>query len=210
MELTEAILSRRSVKKFDPKEELSDDQVRELIRFACLAPTSFNMQNWQFVAVRDKARKADLRAAAYNQAQVEEAALILILCGRLDAHEDPTRVLRNAPDELRGMFTGMIQGMYGTNADLNLQEACRSVAFAGQNVMLMARDMGLDSCPMIGFDPKKVSKLLELPESCPPLLMLTIGTALEEARPRMGLLDFEDILSLEEYGRREITGPIEG
>lgn len=210
MDLREAILTRRSVKRFDPTEELSDDVVRELVRFACLAPTSFNMQNWQFVAVRDKARKADLRAASYNQAQVEEAALVLILCGRLDAHEDPSRVLRNAPDELRGMFTGMIQGMYGTNADLNLQEACRSIAFAGQNVMLMARDMGLDSCPMIGFDAKQVSELLELPDTCPPLLMLTIGTALEPARPRMGLLDFEEVLSLEEYGRRELTGPVEG
>lgn len=210
MNLREAIRTRRSVKKFDPTEELTDDQLRELVTSACLAPTSFNMQNWQFVAVRDKSRKADLRAAAYNQAQVEEAALVLVLCGRLDAHIDPSRVLRNAPDELRGMFTGMIQGMYGTNEELNLQEACRSIAFAGQNVMLMARELGLDSCPMIGFDPKRVSELLELPESCPPLLMLTIGTALEEARPRMGLLDLEEVLSLEEYGRRELTGPLEG
>jgi nitroreductase len=209
MELREAILTRRSVKKFDPSHEIGDEDLRTLVRFACLAPTSFNMQNWQFVAVRDKARKAELRAVSYNQAQVEEASLILLLCGRLDAHVDPSRVLRHAPDELRGMFTGMIQGMYGTNEDLNLQEACRSIAFAGQNAMLMARDMGLDSCPMIGFDPKKVSELLELPDTCPPLLMLTIGKALEEARPRMGLLDFEDVLSLEEYGRREFTGPLE-
>jgi len=209
MQLREAILTRRSVKKFDPNEELSDDTLRELVRFGCLAPTSFNMQNWQFVAVRDKARKADLRAVSYNQAQVEEAALVLVLCGRLDAHVDPGRVLRHAPDEQRGMVTGMIQGMYGTNEDLNLQEACRSIAFAGQNVMLMARELGLDSCPMIGFDPKRVSELLELPDTCPPLLMLTIGTALEEARPRMGLLDFEEVLSLEEYGRRTIEGPLE-
>jgi len=210
MELSEAILSRRSVKKFDPHHELDDDELRQLVRFACLAPTSFNMQNWQFVAVRDPARKADLRAAAYNQAQVEEASLVLVLCGRLDAHVDPSRVLRNAPDEMRGMFTGMIQGLYGTNESLNLQEACRSVGFAGQNVMLMAREMGYDSCPMIGFDARKVAKLLELPDECPPLLMLTIGRALEPARERMGLLDLEEVLSLEEYGRRELTGPVEG
>ncbi|MDG2143378.1 MAG: nitroreductase family protein [Planctomycetota bacterium] len=210
MELLEAIQSRRSVKKFDKTHELTDDEVRQLIRCASLAPTSFNMQNWQFVAVRDAGQKTALCKAAWNQEQVCDAALVLVLAGDLKAHEDSSRTLRDAPDELTEMFDGMIKQFYGGNESLALQEACRSVGFAGQNVMLAARDMDYDTCAMIGFDPKAVAEILELPEHLPPLLMITVGRAAEPARKRWGLLDYEEVLSLDKYGERSFTGPIQG
>ncbi len=210
MELFEAISSRRSVKKFDTSHELTDDEVRQLIRCASLAPTSFNMQNWQFIAVRDKAQKEALCKASWNQEQVKDAAMVLVLAGDLKAFEDTSRTLRDAPDELKPMFDGMIKQFYAENESLNLQEACRSVGFAGQNVMLAARDMGYDTCAMIGYDPKGVSEILGLPEHLPPLLMITLGRASEPARQRWGLLDYEEVLSLDKYDARGISGPIEG
>ena len=210
MELFEAIQSRRSVKKFDKSHELTDDEVRHLVRCANLAPTSFNMQNWQFVAVRDADQKAALCKAAWNQEQVCDAAMVLVFAGDLKAYEDCSRTLRNAPDELTAMFDGMIKQFYGDNESLALQEACRSVGFAGQNVMLAARDMGYDTCAMIGFDPKAVAEILELPEHLPPLLMVTVGRAAEPARERWGLLAYEEVLSLDKYGARGFTGPIKG
>lgn len=209
MDVFQAIRARRSVRQFDPEHTLSDDQLRQLIEAGCLAPTSFNIQNWHFVAVRDKAVQLELRAASFNQAQVEEASLTLLITGRLDAHEDPSRVLRNAPEDLQNMFTGMIQGLYGKDADLAMQEACRSVAFAGQNVMLAAKAMGLDSCAMIGFQADAVASILGLPASHPPLLMLTIGKGLKPARERMGLLAFEECLSVDRFGNHPITGELD-
>jgi nitroreductase len=210
MELIEAIRSRRSVKKFDPTHELSDAEVRHIIRCASLAPTSFNMQNWQFVAVRDKSQKEALCKAAWNQEQVKDAAMVLVFAGDLKAYEDTSRTLRDAPDELRPMFDGMIKKFYTDNESLNLQEACRSAGFAGQNVMLAARDMGYDTCAMIGFDPKGVAAVLSLPDHLPALLMITLGRASEPARARWGLLDYEEVLSLDKYDSRGITGPVEG
>jgi nitroreductase len=210
MELLEAIRSRRSVKKYDPTHELTDDEVRYIVRCASLAPTSFNMQNWQFVAVRDKAQKEALCKAAWNQEQVKDAALVLVIAGDLKAFEDTSRTLRDAPVELQSMFDGMIKQFYSENESLNLQEACRSVGFAGQNVMLAAREMGYDTCAMIGYDPKGVSGILELPDHLPPLLMITLGRALEPARQRWGLPDLGEVLSLDKFGARGITGPVEG
>ena len=208
MHVLEAIRSRRSIRQFDATHELSDEDLRTLIEAGCLAPTSFNIQNWHFVAVRDKAVQLKLRAASFNQAQVEEASLTLIITGRLDAHVDPSRVLRHAPEDLRKMFKGMIQGFYGKDEVLAMQEACRSVAFAGQNIMLAARAMGLDSCAMIGFEPHTVADILGLPEEYPALLMLTIGKALQPARPRMGLLSFEEVLSTDVFGVHGIHGEL--
>jgi len=66
--------------------------------------------------------------------------------------------------------------------------------------------MGLDSCPMIGFDPAKISEVLGLDENHPPLLMLTIGKAKEEARPRMGLMRYEDCVSVDRFGNHALSG----
>jgi len=209
MEVFEAIRKRRSIRQFDQEHQLSDDDLKRLIEAGCLAPTSFNIQNWHFVAVRDKAVQLELRAVSFNQAQVEECSVTLILTGRLDAHEDPSRVLRNASDDLQAMFTGMIKGFYGKDADLSLQEACRSVAFAGQNIMLAACAMGLDSCAMIGFQSEEVTRILGLPETHPPLLMLTIGKAIQPPKPRMGLLDFEEVLSVDRFGHHPLTGTLD-
>lgn len=208
MDLTTAIETRRSVKHFDPEHTMTDEELLHLVRLGVHAPTSFNMQNWQFVAVREAAGKEALCAAAFHQAQVRDASLVLVLCGNLRAHESTDRVLRDAPDEQREMFAGMITGFYGENAALARDEACRSVGFAGQNLMLAARAMGLDSCPMIGYDAAKVSAALGLPEHCPPLLMLAIGKAVEPARPRWGLLDYHEVLSVERYDERPFEGEV--
>lgn len=208
MDLTTAIETRRSVKHFDPDHAITDEELLHLVRLGVHAPTSFNMQNWQFVAVREAEGKAALCAAAFNQSQVRDASLVIVLCGNLHAHADTSRYLRNAPEELQQMFTGMIHGFYGDNDRLARDEACRSVGFAGQNLMLAAREMGLDSCPMIGYDPAKVSEAVGLPEHCPPLLMLAIGKALKPANPRMGLLDYHEVLSVERYDARPFDGEV--
>lgn len=208
MELVEAIRTRRSVKKFDPNHEMTDAEIRRLFELVALAPTSFNMQNWQFVAVRDAEQKARLCAAAWNQAQVRDASLVVVCAGDLEAHRRTDRYLRKAPEEVRSMFEPMISGFYEGKRDLLIQEACRSLGFAGMIMMLVARDMGLDSCPMIGFEPDKVADICGLDEDRPPLLMITIGKALEPARPRMGLLNLEEFVSLERYGNRGLTGEI--
>ncbi|HHI78717.1 MAG TPA: nitroreductase family protein [Planctomycetes bacterium] len=208
MNVKEAIRSRRSVKCFDPEHRLSDEELHELIEAGMLAPTSFNMQNFHFVFCTDKEVQAKLRAASWNQAQVEEASVTIVLAGDLKAYENSERYLRNAPEDVRDMFGKMIPEFYGSNPTLNRDEACRSVSFAAENMMLRAKEMGLDSCPMIGFDPAKVSEILGLDGNHPPLLMLTIGKALKPARPRMGLLSIQEVVSVNKFGNHPITGEL--
>jgi nitroreductase len=208
MELLEALRSRRSVKHFDPDHSIDDGELRHLLSNVALAPTSFNMQNWHFIAVREQATKEKLCAAAYNQPQVKDAALVVVCAGDYKAHERMARYLRHAPDEVREKLEPMIMGFYGDNESLRVQEACRSIGLAGMAMMLVAREMGYDSCPLIGFDPAKVSDVMGLDEDHPPLLMVTIGKPLEPARPRMGLLDFEEFVSLESFGNAGLKGEV--
>ena len=208
MELQDAIRSRRSVKHFDADHEMNNEELTQLLTSAALAPTSFNMQNWHFVAVRNKETKAALCAASWNQAQVKDASVTIVLAGNLKAYANHARYLRNAPEEVRNMFAGMVPGFYDGKEALQRDEACRSIAFAGQNMMLTAKDMGYDSCPMIGFDPVKVADIIDLPEDHPALMLLTIGKAKKTARPRMGLLNFEEFVSLDKFGNNTLKGEI--
>lgn len=209
MEVTAAIRQRRSVKQYDPNHRLTEEEIRHLFGHAILSPTSFNMQNWHFVAVTDREVQTQLCAAAWNQEQVRDCSLTLVITGVWEAWKDMSRQLRHAPENVQEMFGKMIPGFYSGNDALERDECVRSVGIAGQTVMLLAKDMGYDSCPMIGFDPAKVSEVLGLPETHPPLLMLTIGKALSPARPRMGLLSFDEAVSMDRYGNHSLRGEVD-
>jgi nitroreductase len=79
----ECILSRSAAKYYDPAATLSDDQIRELVRMATTAPTSFHIQNWRFIAVRTPEAKSRLRPIAWHQPATTEAAVTFIVCGQL-------------------------------------------------------------------------------------------------------------------------------
>lgn len=199
LELIDAIRQRRSVKHYDPDHSMSDEELRHLLSLALLSPSSFNMQQWRIIAVRDPAVKERLCAASWNQRQVKEASLDLVIACNLCAHRDLERCYRDVPPEVQSKMIPMIQGFYEGKDALIRDEAARSAGILGMTLMLLAKDMGYDSCPMIGFDPRKVAEILGLPEDHPALLMLTIGKALKPAHPRSGLLDLEEVVRLEKY-----------
>ena len=207
MDVFEAIASRRAVKYYDPEHRLSDEELRRLMAATMLTPSSFNMQNWQFVVCTDRDVQSRLCEAAWHQAQVRECSATMVLAGDLEAHQRFDRYLRYAPERVRGMFEGFVNGFYEGKDAMLRDEACRSVGLAGMTLMLAARAMGYDSCPLIGFDAKKVAAALDLPDHCPPLLMITVGKAKEPARPRLGVLHFEDCVSRDRFGERPWSGP---
>lgn len=201
METLTAIRERRSVKYFDPDHAMSEAEIRQLLEAALCSPTSFNMQNWRFIAVTDPDKKAALRAAAWNQAQVSEASLTLLICANLDAHQNAGRYWKDAPDPVREVIVPMIEPFYGDKAELQRDEAMRSTGIAAQTIMLAAKAMGYDSCPMIGFDPSKAAEIIDLPERHIIALMVTIGKALKPANPRPGQLPYEAVVHRDSFPR---------
>src|ERR1700674_2511274 len=81
--LQDVIEHRRTTNVFEPNHTISDEQIKHLVNLAPRAPTSFNLQNWRFLAVRTPEGKAKLRKLAYDQAKVSEAAVTFIVCGQL-------------------------------------------------------------------------------------------------------------------------------
>ena len=194
MDTITAIKERRSVKHYDPVHEMNEVEINALLELALLSPTSFNMQNWRFVVVTDPEKRAAIQAAAWNQAQVTEASITILLCANLNAHEDAGRYWVHAPQSVQDMLVPMIAPLYQNNAELRRDEAMRSIGIAAQTLMLTAKSMGYDSCPMIGFDPEKVAEIIDLPEDHVIGMMLTVGKALKDANVRSGQLPYDEVV----------------
>lgn len=188
-----AIQERRSIKHFNPEHTMDASVIKTLMDHTLLSPTSFNMQNWRFVLITDKAQKARLKEASFGQAQVEDASLTIILCADLKAHEQAERYWRHSDKKSQEAIIPMIQNFYGNNQALQRDEALRSIGIASQTIMLAAKALGYDSCPMVGFDSAKVAELIQLPKDHMIGMMITIGKATESASPRSGPMPQEEI-----------------
>lgn len=194
MNAFEAIRSRRSVKHYDADHRLTDGELDELIGLAMLAPTSFNIQNWRFVVVTDEDKRKRLRAAAWDQAQVTDASAVILLCADLRAHaHDPERYWKDAPQEARDMLVPLIGQFYDGTEALQRDEAMRSCGIAGGTIMIAAKAMGYDSCPMIGFDPDQVAEIIGLPDDHVIGFMITVGKPAKPAWPRGGQLPIDEV-----------------
>jgi nitroreductase len=200
MDTFEAIRSRRSVKQYDPSFVMPPEHERQLLEAALLSPTSFNIQHWRFVVAKDPTVKKQLRAAAFNQAQVEEAQLTLVLCADLHAWDrEPERYYREAPEKTRNYLVPMLRNLYRDNHQLMRDEAMRSVGIAAQTLMLAAKALGYDSGALVGFDPAKVAEVIRLPADHVIGMILVIGKRARDAHPRSGQLPLEEVLFVDRF-----------
>lgn len=195
METLDAIRQRRSVKHYDPEHAITDEEVDQLMSLAHCAPTAFNQQNYRFVLVRDPALRQKLREAAHGQAQVTDASLLIVICADLKAWEkQPGRYWANAPRDVRHYMESAIDDYYRDREQVQRDEAMRSAGIAAQTIMLAAKSMGYDTCPMDGFDFDRVGELINLPEDHAVAMFVAVGKPLVPARPRPTRLAVQDIV----------------
>ena len=195
MDTFEAINTRRAIKKFDNKHKMTSEQVRSLMELVILSPTSYNQQNWRFITVTDQTIKEQISKAARGQNQPSDGSLVIILCGNMNAwKQDPLRYWKNSTTDKQEHVKNALITKYADNSQNQRDEAIRSCGFAGQTIMLAAKQMGLDSCPMVGFEYDELAKIINLPEDHLIVLMIVVGKAAEPASPRGGQLPLDEVV----------------
>jgi len=184
MEFRRLMETRRSVNYFDPAKPVSDEELKMMVELAALIPSSFNLQPWNLVVVRAPADKARLRKRAWNQAKVTEAPVVLIVLADRDGYKEGhstveqvwASYLRNGynKDEQRAWFLDAAQQIYG--GDLrSLTFAVKNAAFFGLALMLAAKEIGLDTHPMDGFDHDGVVEEFEIPGNFFVPMLIAVG-----------------------------------
>ncbi len=200
MDTHDAIRARRAVKHFDPAFVMPAEHEALLIDLARQAPTSFNLQNWRAVNVKDPALRAELKAAAWNQAQVGDASLLFVFAADTRAHmRDPQRYWADAPKAAQDILVPMIEPFYAGRDWLARDEGMRSVGFAAQTMMLAAKSMGYDSCPMVGFDYDKVAQLVGLPDDFALAMMLAVGRGTKPAWAKPGYVPLSEVIATDRF-----------
>ena len=195
MIVSQAITERRSIKSYDPHHKMTEDEISKLMSLAILSPTAFNIQNWRFVLVSDAVLRQQIRAVSWNQAQVEEASLLIVLTADLNAWaKQPERYWKNAPKAASDILVPMIGNFYKDTQQVQRDEAMRSCGMAAMTIMLAAKEMGYDTCPMDGFDFDAVAKLLNLPSDHTPTMFVVVGKALKDPQPRSGQLEMNEVV----------------
>jgi nitroreductase len=195
MNTLEAIQSRRAIKHYDADHRMSDAEIRQLLETAMLAPTAFNIQHWRFVTVLDPEVRKQIRAAAWDQAQVTDASLLIVMCADKDAwKKDAARYWKNAPQPVQDFLVPAIGPYYEGREQVQRDECMRSCGLAGMTIMLAAKAMGYDSCPMDGFDFEAVGKIIKLPEDHVISFMIAVGKGTQPAWPKPGQLPYEEVV----------------
>ena len=196
MNTIDAVYQRRAVKHFDPDHKMSDAEERKLLEATIQAPTSFNIQHWRFVILRDPGLRARIRKELGNdQAQMTDASLLVLFTADMKAwQKSPERYWVNAPGEVAELLVNWMGPFHEGREWLQRDEAQRSIGIAMQTMMLVAQEMGYQSCPMIGFDIDKVAELIQLPEDHVMGPMVAIGKGTKDSWPKPGQLPLDDLV----------------
>jgi len=203
MKTKEAIRARRAVKHYDPNHKMTSEEINKLLSLAILSPTAFNIQNWRFVVVTDSELRQQIREVAWDQAQVTDASLFIVLCVDLKSWEkDPARYWVNGPSEVQEFMLPAIDNYYRGKEQVQRDEAMRSCGITAQTLMLAAKSMGYDSCPMDGFDFEKVAELIQLPADHVVAMFVAIGKGTQKAWPRPGQLGLDEVVIKNRFARQ--------
>jgi nitroreductase len=172
MSLIEKLNWRYATKKFDHTKKLSDEQLDELLKAVQLSPSSAGLQAYKVVVVEDGAIKEQLRAAANNQAQLTDASQVIIFASETNLDEayaknyiDLVAKTRSVERENLAGFEQMIVGNINRLDDAQKLAWSHKQTYIALGVLLTAAaELGIDACPMEGFNAGKFDEILGLKE----------------------------------------------
>lgn len=196
MEFSAVVRQRRSIKSYDPARTISDAQLKELFEEVVLSPSAFNLQHWAFIAVRDPEIKKKLKEAAWGQQQIEDCSVPIFVAGKLNAHRDAPSIYKGVPEGVREKVLPMIADFYEGKDQLVRDETIRSASLAAMTLMYAAKSRGFDTGPIIGFDSDAVARLLKLGPDHIPVMLIVLGYAKGEPRPRSCRKPVEEVVRL--------------
>jgi len=184
MEFTE-VLKRRTRKDFDSDHQISDEDLYKIIDAAVLTPSSFNIQPWRFVAIRDRGLKEKIKRAAWDQQQIAVNSLLIAICADLEAwNKNPNRYWVDNGKEVADYMAELTRNFYKNYEQLQRDEAQRSVGLSAMTIMYAATDLGYACNPIIGFEHDAVANIINLPKNHVIGMLIAIGISNSDPIPK--------------------------
>ncbi len=182
------LLKRFATKSFDTSKKVSDEHLQQILEAARLSPSSGNTQPWKIIVVTNPALREGLKSHAYGQAQVTEASHLLVVCAVKDVmpriQETAALIRTQSGDQAADGYVKMVTGWIPeTPQETHEWLSCQTYV-ALQSMILAAAELGIDSCPMEGFEPVEFAEALGLTDVIP-VTLLPIGYAASPGHPKV-------------------------
>lgn len=185
MEFKDVINKRRAVNYFDTEKNVPENLIKEMIETAAKAPSSFNLQPWSIIILKDIEEKSRLRKLAFDQPKITEAPYVFIILADRDGWKEGHPVtdknfIRQVEsgrkkEEEKGTYINTLKALYGETTEKQQAFAVKNTGFFAMSLMLAAKDLGLDTHPMDGFDHEGVRREFSIPENYWIPLLMAIG-----------------------------------
>jgi nitroreductase len=190
MEFRDIVMQRYAARKFHSK-KIPEAQINELLEMVRYAPSPLNLQPWKIKVITNPGIKEMLRPAANNQEQVVTCSHLLVFCAetnypalihRLDAllkkHGEPEPDRKEIIDLAQKAVSAM-------SPDQLLAWSTAQIYLALGNALNGAKSLGLDSCPIGGFNPAEITRILAIPKHLVPAVLCAVGYGADKAPPKI-------------------------
>ena len=167
----DALKFRHACKKFDPTKKIPTPELNTILEAACLSPTSFGMEAWKFLVLASDDIRQELRPACWDQAQVTDSSHVVVVLAR-PCLIDPSNeyvlnsfLRRHLPEDVTRAYMEKYKAHMETEVFplMNAYAWCAKQCYIGlANMMTTAASMGIDSCPMEGFEKDRVEAILKI------------------------------------------------
>ena len=167
--LVSALNWRYAVKKFDAAGRIPLDKWEALEESLLLSPSSYGLQAWKFLVIEDKALRAKLKPASWDQSQIVDADKLVVFLVKKDAGPADVQRFVDRISEVRRVPAEVLEGykqMMIKSVSLPPEKVeawlTRQVYIALGNFLTSAALLGVDACPMEGFDKDEYDRILDL------------------------------------------------
>jgi len=194
---------RHACKVFDDTKKIPDEDINFILEAGRKSPSSFGMEGWKFLVITNEELKAKLRPACWDQVQLTSCSHLVILLTNIDSVKPKSGLpeqrfkRREMPQEKLDFYLNL----YATHlskelsSDENVHHWTSKQAYiAAGNMMTAAAYIGIDSCPIEGFEKEKVEEILGLDTKKNQLAMvLPFGYRINEQSTQQRL-SFDEVI----------------
>jgi nitroreductase len=183
-EIIEALKRRYAVKIFDTSKKVSEDDLKTILESGRLSPSSLGLEPWKFIVVTNKDIREKIRAVSHDQTKITDASHLIVIAYRTDPEKlvsesiDRTSKIQNKTKEELAPLQKMLEGAVNGQMDAKMREGwIKSQTYIPLGIMIeTAALLGIDACPMEGFDKAQVDSILGLNDkNLSVATILTIG-----------------------------------
>ena len=170
MEFLSKLNTRYATKVFDSTKKIPEQDLANLLEAIRLSASSFGLQPYRVLVVEDPAIRKELRKVAWDQSQITDASALLVFAVKygtdgttVDEFVDLVSDTRNVTKESLAAYGNMMKGSIHTQSLEQIETWVSKQAYIALGFGLVsAAVMGIDSCPMEGFNPSAFDKILDI------------------------------------------------